>query len=196
MKGASKGRTATTQSTLKSTGLTEYLCFENVLMGWFSSARLSGKNGLQKSHLGAIHYTRGMLFEDTSPALRRNLLVFVQLPYNAQKKVASNYWRIQSYSSKKSTRTCNIWLFPNPGSPTTRTCGSPRTGILFLSSTNFWHPPNNARAKPAFTTCRSTHQHSQYSVIVISTDSSPELLVVTPLFWMAELKSHKKVAKV
>lgn len=30
---------------------------------------------------------------------------------------------------------CSIWLFPRPGSPTTRICGSPLTGIRFCLTT-------------------------------------------------------------
>lgn len=47
--------------------------------------------------------------------------------------------------------TCSIWLFPKPGSPTIRMCGSPRIGILFLSSAYFWLPPKSANVKPALT---------------------------------------------
>lgn len=51
--------------------------------------------------------------------------------------------------------TCNIWLFPSPGSPTIRMWGSALTGMLFLPVC-FCLPPNKTKARAAFTSCRYT----------------------------------------
>ena len=45
----------------------------------------------------------------------------------------------------------SIWDFPNPGSPTIRIWGSPRTATLSLSLENFEVPPNKAKSNPALT---------------------------------------------
>lgn len=55
----------------------------------------------------------------------------------------------------QSSLTSNIWLFPSPGSPTISMCGSPRTGMLFLSVC-FCLPPNKTKARAAFTSCGHT----------------------------------------
>jgi len=63
---------------------------------------------------------------------------------------------------------CKSWLFPKPGSPTNNTWELPRTGILSLSLSSFWLPPNKLSKRPAYKSLRALITNWVLSVCRIS----------------------------